>query len=84
MKTIIKDTVDFTVIHHTGITRFTGCQCIKDCSCHEDFTPAPYDYYSVKKKFGKYKTTTHATMSDVEERIKVLLDIPNKRYHDKS
>lgn len=48
----------------------------------EDFVEQHYNFYSVRKKFGKYKTTHHNTMEEVKERIKVLMDVPNKRYHN--
>jgi len=81
MRKIVEETKDYIVIHHTGITRFTGCQCIKDCTCNEDFVPTNYDYYTVKKKFGRHKTTTHNSLEEVKIRLEVLKAIPNKRYH---
>jgi hypothetical protein len=66
--------------HYTGMTRFQGCQCYKDCSCHEDFKPLPVDYYTVTHlklsgKRPKSKTTYHDTMEQVQERIEFLLKI---------
>lgn len=52
--------------HHTGTTKFTGCQCFKDCSCNDDFKPSNYDYYSVLRK--NKKTTIHKTLQEAEER----------------
>jgi len=82
MRVIIEDTKDYTVFHHTGITRFRGCQCFKDCSCNNDFIPEPYDYYTVRKNFNKHKTTIHSTLEEVELRKQLLLNIPNKKYHE--
>lgn len=59
-KEIIKENELNVMYHHTGITRFTGCQCFGDCSCNEDFKPAKYDYYTVKRK--NKKTTNHQTL----------------------
>lgn len=83
MKTIIQQTKDFTVFHHTGMSSFGGCQCYKDCTCKEDFTSAPYDYYTVKKGFNKPKTTRHETYEGVEKRIAILLAVPIeiRKYH---
>ena len=81
MRTIFDETKDYIVYHHQGVTRFTGCQCIKDCNCQETFISTPYDYYTVAKKFGKHKTTVHLTLESVNKRIELLLSVPNKRYH---
>lgn len=82
MKILSEETNEYIVYHHTGTTSFTGCQCIKDCTCKNVFTSSPYNYYSVKKKFGKHKTTFHNTLEDVRIRIEVLMSVPNKRYHE--
>jgi hypothetical protein len=63
---VIKEDELNVLYHHTGITRFRGCQCIKDCSCNEDFKPSNYDYYTVVRK-GK-KTTFHNTLQEAEIR----------------
>jgi hypothetical protein len=65
-KKVIKENKLNIMYHHTGITRFTGCQCIKDCTCNEDFTPAKYDYYTVKRK--NKKTTYHQTLDEANIR----------------
>jgi len=72
----IIDTIKYTVFHHTGITRFGGCQCFKDCTCNEDFIPAYYDIYSVRKKFNKYKTTHHNNIYDMLDRVEFLQTLP--------
>lgn len=77
MKTLIEETDKYKLSHHTGITRFTGCQCFGDCSCNEDFTPAKYDYYSVYKKVNKPKTTTHNTLEEARERINLINTLEN-------
>ena len=82
MKTIIEHTKDYTVYHHKGNTKFNGCQCFKDCTCNEDFKSESYNYYSVRKNFNKHKTTIHATLKDVAIRKELLLNIPNKKYHE--
>lgn len=60
--------------HHTGVTKFTGCQCAKDCFCSEDFVPYNYDYYSVVRK--KKKTTFHNTLEEANERWNVVINLP--------
>lgn len=65
-KEIIKENELNVMYHHTGTTRFAGCQCFRDCSCNEDFTPAYYDYYTVKRK--SKKTTNHRTLEDANVR----------------
>lgn len=82
MRTIVEETKEYIVYHHTGMTRFTGCECYKDCTCSNDFIPAPYNYYTVKKKFGRHHTTHHNSLDEVKERLIVLMNVPNKRYHD--
>jgi hypothetical protein len=52
--------------HHTGVTRFLGCQCFNDCYCREDFKPGRYDYYTVVRKNGK--TTTHNDLEEANHR----------------
>ena len=82
MMKIIEETPEYVVYNHTGVTKYTGCQCRKSsCTCKEDFVPYGYNFYSVKKKFGKYKTTHHNTLDEVKARIEVLMAVPNKRYH---
>jgi hypothetical protein len=84
MMTVVEETPEYIVHNHTGVTRYTGCQCRKSsCTCKEDFISYGYNFYSVKKKFGKYKTTRHNTLDEVKARIEVLMAIPNKRYHQK-
>ena len=61
-KKIIKENELNVMYHHTGITKFTGCQCINDCFCREDFKSSEYDYYTVKRK--NKKTTIHKTLED--------------------
>lgn len=84
MRTIIEDTKDYRVYHHTGMTRYRGCQCFGDCSCRENFKSEPYDYYTVKKKFNKHKTTVHGNLEQVKSRIELLLSIPVeiRKYHE--
>lgn len=62
----------YEVREHKGETKFRGCQCIKDCTCHEDFKSEKYHCYSVKRKTGRKNTTTHNTLEEVKERIKLL------------
>lgn len=65
-KRIVFDNEKNIMFHHTGITRYTGCQCFGDCSCMEDFKPKEYDYYTVVRK-GK-KTTWHQDINSANER----------------
>ena len=77
MKTIIKQTESERMIHHTGITRFTGCQCFKDCACKEDFKSVPFDYYTVIRRIGtnKQKTTIHQTLRETEKRWEFIINL---------
>lgn len=63
---IIKENEFNVMYHHIGVTRFTGCQCYRDCTCNEDFKPANYDYYTVVRK--NKKTTNHQTLEDANTR----------------
>lgn len=72
-KKIIKENENNIMYHHTGTTRFTGCQCFKDCSCNEDFKPAKYDYYTVLRK-GK-KTTNHQTLEEANVRFEFVCNL---------
>jgi hypothetical protein len=65
-KEIIRESDKNIMYHRTGVTKFTGCQCQNDCTCHEDFTPKEYSYYQVKRK--NIKTTNHATIEEAEAR----------------
>lgn len=83
MRTIVETTDRYDIYHHTGMTKFSGCQCYKDCTCYEDFKSTNYNYYSVKKKFNKPKTTTHNTLEEAKERAAFLETIPitnNKKW----
>ena len=76
-KTIIEQTPNYKVTHHTGITKFRGCQCFKDCSCNEDFKPKPYDYYVVtrfllNRKRERTKSTIHGTIESLNERLNYI------------
>ena len=75
MNKIIKETENWVVYHHQGYTTFRGCQCVSDCNCYEKFVPSYYDYFTVKKKFGKVKTTNHSTLEEVDQRIRLLEDV---------
>ena len=81
MRTIVKQTDDKKMVHHTGKTRFTGCQCLKDCTCNEDFKSAPYDYYTVVRRIGtkKQKTTVYQTIDEANERWDFICALPNEQ-----
>lgn len=66
VRIIIKQDDSNIMYHHTGTTKFSGCQCIKDCTCNEDFKEEEYDYYTVTR-IGK-KTTIHKTLEEANER----------------
>lgn len=80
MKTIIEENKDYTLYHHTGKTRFRGCQCFKDCNCNKDFISENYDYYTVKKRFNKPKTTRHNTLEEAKKRIDFLNTLLRNYY----
>ncbi len=65
-KKIIHETEKNVMYHHTGKTTFKGCQCMKDCTCYEDFKSCNYDYYTVKRK--NKKTTYHNTLEEAMDR----------------
>lgn len=70
---VIKES-DFNILyHHTGFSKFRGCQCFKDCTCHEDFKGGEYNFYSVKRK-GR-KTTFHKNLEEAENRYYFLEEI---------
>lgn len=69
---LLKDTDRYSLFLDTGIFKFSGCQCSKDCTCMADFIETPYEYYVVKKKTGKIKTTNHDTLEDANKRIELL------------
>jgi hypothetical protein len=71
----IRESGNNFMYHHTGVTRFSGCQCIKDCTCNEDFKPRNYDFFSVVRK-GK-KTTIHTTESEAIERFEFVCSLQN-------
>jgi hypothetical protein len=77
MQTIIKQTEDLTMISHSGITRFQGCQCNKDCSCHENFVETRYEYFTVVRNWKKFKrkTTRHNTLEEANERWDFLTNL---------
>lgn len=77
---IVEETQDYKLEHHVGVTRYTGCQCMKDCFCKEDFKPERYDYYIVKKKFNKPHSTLCSTLEKAQKHIELLVSLPNKRY----
>lgn len=70
MRILIKKEDDKKMYHHTGTSRFTGCQCFKDCTCAEDFIPETYSYYTVYRRIGtnKQKKTIHKTLEEANER----------------
>lgn len=79
MITLIKES-DFAWMHyHTGMTKFKGCQCFGDCTCAKDFVPKPIDYYSVKRKTGNCKTTSHQTLESANERWDFLYNLNQKK-----
>jgi hypothetical protein len=89
MRTIIEETDKYILYHHVGVTVFKGCQCFKDCSCSDDFTPVSYNNYSVFKKINKPKTTHHLTLENARLRIdfiNTLIDTNNPKWrkHDKN
>lgn len=71
---IIKRTQYYTVYLITGVTKFRGCQCYKDCTCHEDFKSKPYKYWEVKRitSSGRKKTTHHTNIISLKKRLKLL------------
>lgn len=81
MRKILKEDEFNVMFHHTGVTRFTGCQCYKDCSCHEDFKPRTYDYYSVNRK--NKKTTIHQTLEEANIRWDFVSSLGKKLPHER-
>lgn len=81
MRTIVKQTDNEKMVHHTGVKRFTGCQCFKDCTCNEDFKPARFDYYTVVRRIGtkKQKTTVHKTIDEANQRWEFICALANER-----
>lgn len=75
MKEIIEENEYNVIYHHTGKSKFTGCQCFKDCSCSEDFIPGNYDFYTVKRK-GK-KTTNHYSLEEAKKRFDFVNKLNN-------
>lgn len=82
MKTIIEDNKKYKLVHHTGMTRFQGCQCFKDCTCSSDFVSTPYDYYTVHKKFNRPKTTICTTIEKAHQKIADINLIPVNYYKE--
>ena len=83
MRVIIEQTDKYTLYHHTGMTRFRGCECFKDCNCHNNFVPTYYDYYTVSKTVNRRRTTHHNNLEDARERINFinsLVDTKNPKY----
>ena len=74
-KEIIKENELNVMYHHTGVTKFTGCQCLGDCSCNEDFKSSYYDYYTVKRK--NKKTTHHTTLEEANVRWEFVNSLVN-------
>ena len=72
MRKLIEETDRYILFLDTGISKFRGCQCSKDCTCMADYIEKPYTYYAVKKKTGKIKTTNHNTLEDANKRIELL------------
>jgi len=69
MNKLVKREFGNSMYHCTGLTKFTGCQCWRDCTCNEDFIPEKYDYYKIVRIHMKgVKTTTHTTLKDAEKR----------------
>lgn len=67
---LLKETPEYTIRHYTGHTEFSGCQCFKDCTCHEDFLSEPVDYYTLSinnltSKRPKSKTIRYNTLDEI-------------------
>ena len=76
-KKIIKENELNAMYHHTGMTRFRGCQCFRDCSCREDFKSEHYDYYTVVRK--NKKTTNHHSEEDANIRWDFVSALNNQK-----
>lgn len=64
MKTILESHEDYQLVHYSHTIKFQGCQCMKDCTCKEDYKPWKEEYYRVVptdttkgrgQKFYKYE-----------------------------
>ena len=47
MKTILENHKDYQLVHYSHTIKFQGCQCMKDCTCKEDYIPWKEEYYRV-------------------------------------
>lgn len=57
----------------TGHSEFGGCQCSRDCNCHENFIKVPFTDYRVFKKWGaKHKTFTFGKKQDAYKKFREL------------
>lgn len=71
-KEVIFDNGANAMFHYEGITKFTGCQCFKDCDCRERFIPQKFSYYTVLRRNNRNKTTRHYTLESAIERWKFV------------
>lgn len=73
-KTELISTDKYTVLKLTGETEFGGCQCMKDCTCNNDFISYNFLQYKVIRvtKKGKRVTTYHETKDEMIDRVKYL------------
>lgn len=63
----------YTIKKKTGHTIFGGCQCYKDCTCHEDFVSMSFVDYVVMKKWGQgHKRSIYSTLAEAENQIENL------------
>ena len=73
---MIKDE-DYILRHTKGNTIFEGCQCYKDCTCHEDFVPESFEYWNVKNlKSKKMKVSRYSTLEQAKARIEQIKQLP--------
>lgn len=70
---ILEETPSYILKQWNFVTYYDGCQCYGDCGCKESFKPSEGEWFLVKKKTGKIKTSTHSTLKEARDRITFLV-----------
>ena len=66
-RTKIKESDKSTMYHYKYNTSFSGCQCLKDCYCKEDFKTETIEYYKIIRTKNE-KGSVHKSIEEANER----------------
>lgn len=78
---ITKETDKYVIIEMSGLTRFKGCQCHKDCDCADKFIAQKFKVRYVYPKRGNPARLLCCNDKELEETCKRVEERTSKKIN---